>query len=105
MRRTLVIFSKRLGTVVCLGLLAAAAIACEPSAEFYQPPAELTGDNGSIYKSESFHYGEVDEQRGAQEPDAGAVPVPVDGRWVLYRSTNATGNPVAVSGTFLVPRT
>ncbi|KAA2256718.1 lipase [Solihabitans fulvus] len=69
-----------------------------PSSDpFYTPPSPLpAGKAGDVLRS---------RQVDVYAEPLRIVPVPVRAWQVLYRSTSATGQPIAVSGTLLVPPT
>ncbi|MFB9903740.1 lipase family protein [Allokutzneria oryzae] len=92
----------RLAALVSLLLLlviapspAVAAPVPVPSADpFYQPPSPLPpGEPGDVIRSRKITV------------KVAVLPAPVEAWQVLYRSTSATGLPIAVSGTVLVPPT
>ncbi|WP_229686847.1 lipase family protein [Longimycelium tulufanense] len=63
---------------------------------FYRPPTPLPpGEPGDVIRS---------RQIAVRVEPTGIAPVPVAAWQVLYRSTSATGKPIAVTGTVLVPR-
>jgi Secretory lipase len=80
-----------------LALEAPAASAAPPGSDpFYQPPSPLpAGTHGDILRSRRSNF--------TLDPVLN-LPVPLVNSWqVLYRSETATGAPIAVSGTVLVP--
>jgi hypothetical protein len=87
------------GALVAL-VLAVALAACAPpfpsEEDFYRPPTPLpAGQPGDVIRSRDSRF-TIDL--------AGKVPVAgVTAKQVLYRSTDALGQPMAVSGTVLVP--
>ena len=89
-------------TLPVLALVAVLVAACAPpfpgDDPFYTPPTNLpSGQPGDVISSRSSTF--------TIDP-AGKTPVPgVTSRQVLYRSTDALGQPMAVSGTVLVPST
>ena len=83
-----------IGAFVAIAVLALAAFgirAVEPSAPgaFYTPPSPVTADGaGTLIRSEPLE----------------TAPAGARGWRILYRSTGADGQPIAVSGTVFVPR-
>ncbi|WP_159110199.1 lipase family protein, partial [Dietzia psychralcaliphila] len=65
---------------------------------FYTPPAELPADPGTVIRSEPMTI-------TPSVPDlvAGGA-LPADAQRIMYRSTGAAGGPVAVTGTYLQPK-
>ncbi|HEX8803190.1 MAG TPA: lipase family protein [Acidimicrobiales bacterium] len=74
-----------LGVVVAL---ASMSTACAPPPEFYDPPPVLSGQPGDVIRSTPTNF----STNGAVTSTA-----------LMYRSTTATGQPNAVTGTLLVP--
>ncbi|MDO5498926.1 MAG: lipase family protein [Propionibacteriaceae bacterium] len=63
---------------------------------FYQTPADLPAENGAVIRSEPMTY----------RLDPAQVNTVVMNSWrVLYKSTDRAGQPIAVSGTIMVPKT
>ncbi len=89
-----------LATAILVPLVGATtSTAAEGAAEetlppFYQAPATLPPADGDIVRSEPIRY--------LLDP-AGVTDVAFDSTRILYRSTNRTGEPHAVSGSVLVP--
>jgi pimeloyl-ACP methyl ester carboxylesterase len=81
MRRALV----ALAGVAVLGVT---AVACEPPADFYSPPATLPAHNGDVIATVATNFG----LNGAVTSTA-----------IKYRSTTATGQATHMTGTLLVP--
>ena len=86
---------------VVFALVAVLLAACDPTPDqdpFYTPPDPLPASApGDVLRSRSSVF--------TLDP-ANRTPVPgVDSWQILYRSENALGDPVAVSGTVLVPST
>lgn len=78
-----------------LALPLTAAAAAEDRPPFYEPPAGLPADNGDVIRSEpSVYY--LDPLK--------AVKVDANVQRVMYRSTDGHGDPVAVTGTVITPR-
>lgn len=73
-----------------------AAVDEPPRPAFYEAPATLPSANGDVIRSEQMRF--------LLDP-LDATSLVRDARRVLYRSTDRTGEPIAVSGTVLVPRT
>jgi hypothetical protein len=82
--------------LAAVAVFALAACDPAPSADtFYAPPATVSGASGNIIRSRVSKF--------AGDP-VGQAPVPgVTATQVVYNSTDAHGNPIAVSGTVLVP--
>lgn len=102
-------------TAIALGLAMALAPAVSPAAApqaaaqgfsntgdhtaFYTPPAELPGELGAVIRAEPMNL-------TPSVPDlmnGGALPA--DAQRIMYRSTGAAGGPIAVTGTYLQPKT
>lgn len=87
--------------VAVLGLVAAStgpALGVGPDDDvrpFYRAPATLPARDGDVIRSEHIAY-RLDPQ--------GAADVALTSTRMLYRSTDRTGTPIAVSGSVLVPR-
>ncbi|WP_281882588.1 lipase family protein [Agromyces rhizosphaerae] len=78
-----------------LGLLTATPANAEGS--FYDPPSELTGSPGELVRSEPMRLGvSVDH-------DGDVSPLPGTATRIMYQSTDALGEPVAVSGVYIEP--
>ncbi len=80
------------------GLLTAPAnaVAEPPRPAFYEAPATLPAANGDVIRSEKLSF--------LLDP-ADASSVVTNSHRILYRSTDRTGKPIAVSGVVLVPKT
>lgn len=81
---------------VLTAMLAVAAPGLAQPPSFYDPPSPLPeGRDGDVIRSEPAAFvlgpGQV-------------LRVPVDTTRVMYRSTDTAGEPIAVTGTVLVPR-
>ena len=64
---------------------------------FYIPPAELPAEPGTVIRTEPMAL-------FPSVPDlAGGGALPADARRIMYRSTGASGGPIAVTGTYLQP--
>jgi dienelactone hydrolase len=80
---------QRAGTVLlAVGLLAGAAACSQPPPDFYDPPSSPSGAPGSVIRTVASSFG------GSADHTAVAVQ---------YRSTSATGQANAVTGTVVVP--
>ncbi len=76
-----------------VGALVLVAGSADAEADFYTPPSPLPqGRPGALIRSEP-----------ATADEAPGVSLPAHAWTILYRSTTATGQPTAVSGTVLVP--
>ncbi|RYC11195.1 lipase family protein [Nocardioides zhouii] len=83
--------------VGALGTTSAGAVVPEPPRPaFYEAPAVLPGVNGAVIRSEKVAF--------LLDP-LDATSLVRNAQRVLYRTTNRTGKPIAVSGTVLVPTT
>jgi hypothetical protein len=71
-------------------VIALTSVGCRPKPEFYVPPDVLPPRNGDVIRTVNVLFDRDDEIRGIG---------------VMYRSTDATGEPNAVTGTIYVPRT
>lgn len=93
-------FGRRVAAVATMVALVGALAACKPTPDkdtFYTAPADLSGPNGTLVRSRPSSF--------TLDP-AYATQVPGTQAWqILYRSTNATGAAVGVSGTVIVPTT
>ncbi len=93
-------FGRRVAAVATMVALVGALAACKPTPDkdtFYTAPVDLSGPNGSLVRSRASAF--------TLDP-AYATSVPGTQAWqILYRSTNATGAAVGVSGTVIVPTT
>jgi Secretory lipase len=91
----------RLRAIVCLALVAAVGVtACDPPFPgddgFYRPPAPLpSGQPGDVISARASRF--------TLDPLNKAPVAGVTSRQILYRSTDALGEPMAVTGTVLVP--
>lgn len=92
--------SRTIAMALVAALALAALAACKPPPDqdaFYTPPSSLPARNGDIIRSRTSTF--------TLDP-ATLKAVPGTKAWqVLYRSTSATGAPMAVSGTVIVPTT
>lgn len=78
----------------------------DPAPAFYQPPAELPQGAGTLIKSEVFPLaGAIPPIPGAEFISDGAGMLSTDAQRVMYTSVGARGEQVAVTGTYLQPRT
>lgn len=76
------------GALATAFALVAGTAACEPPPEFYQPPATLPPRPGDVIRSVKTNFG---------------TNASVTSTAIMYRSTSATGQPNAVTGTLLMP--
>ncbi|WP_314036683.1 lipase family protein [Dietzia sp. CH92] len=104
----------RVAGALALGLAAALVPAASPGAPvaaaqgsstmpdrtaFYTPPAELPAEPGTVIRTEPMTI-------TPSVPDlAGGGALPADAQRIMYRSTGAAGGPIAVTGTYLQPKT
>ena len=66
---------------------------------FYTPPADLPTDPGAVIRTEPMQF-------MPSVPDVmGGGALPADATRIMYRSTGAAGDPIAVTGTYLQPKT
>ncbi len=66
---------------------------------FYVPPAELPAESGTVIRSQPMNL-------FPSVPDlAGGGALPADAQRIMYRSTGSTGDPIAVTGTYMQPKT
>lgn len=95
------------GAAVALAPAAAAqGSSNDPAPAFYQPPAELPAESGAFIKSEPFPLaGAIPEIPGAGSVSDGAGPLSTDAQRIMYTSIGSKDQPVAVSGTYMQPRT
>ena len=78
----------------------------DPAPAFYQPPTELPGDAGAFIKSEVFPLvGALPPIPGAEHLSDGAGALSTDAQRIMYTSVGSRGQEVAVTGTYLQPRT
>ncbi|WP_460799446.1 lipase family protein [Nocardioides pacificus] len=80
---------------VTVSMTASPVHAEDPLPAFYQAPATLPAANGDLVRSEPMKF--------LLDP-AGATTVAFSSTRVLYRSTDRTGDPIAVSGSVFVPK-
>ncbi len=88
---------------LCLATVPAAAADTEPVVSrgvtipaFYNPPAELPATNGALIRTEPMSL-------GLSIPGLDGRPVPGTATRLMYRSTDSSGQPVAVTGTYIEP--
>ncbi|MGW7069124.1 lipase family protein [Streptomyces sp. NPDC054855] len=90
---------------VCVGLSGAPATAAdgEPVVSrgvtiptFYNPPAELPSANGALVRTEPMPL-------GVSIPGLDGRPMPGTATRLMYKSTDSTGKPVAVTGAYIEP--
>ncbi|MFF5422416.1 lipase family protein, partial [Streptomyces misionensis] len=96
---------------VCAGLSAVPATAAVPAGAattdpvvsrgvtipaFYTPPAQLPSANGSLVRTEPLPL-------GLRIPGLDGRPMPGTATRLMYKSTDSTGQPVAVTGAYIEP--
>ncbi|WP_019632220.1 lipase family protein [Actinomadura atramentaria] len=62
---------------------------------FYTPPTELPGENGALVRTEPMPL--------ALTPPGASGPLPGNATRLMYRSTDANGAPIAVTGVYIEP--
>ena len=78
----------------------------DPAPAFYQPPTELPGNAGALIKTEAFPLaGAIPPIPGAGSVSDGAGPLSTDAQRIMYTSVGSQDQPIAVTGTYLQPRT
>jgi len=82
-------FKRALVALAGAAALGATAVACEPPADFYNPPASLPANNGDVIASVETNFG---------------LNGNVTSKAIKYRSTTATGQATYMTGTLLVPK-
>ncbi|WP_314036685.1 lipase family protein [Dietzia sp. CH92] len=65
---------------------------------FYTPPAELPAEPGAVIRTEPMPF-------FPSVPDLAGGALPAEAQRIMYRSTGAAGGPIAVTGTYLQPKT
>ncbi|MWB99390.1 lipase family protein [Agromyces seonyuensis] len=95
MRRTVRIAVLGALTALVAGLAVAAP--AQAAGSFYDPPADLPGANGALVKTAPMKLA-VQVKTGAS-----TAPLPATATQIMYESTDADGNAVAVTGTYLEP--
>ncbi|MFD0425352.1 lipase family protein [Streptomyces parvus] len=89
----------------CAGLSAVPASAAETPPvvsrgvtipEFYTPPAELPAANGTLIRTEALPL-------GLDIPGLDGRPMPGTATRLMYKSTDSSGQPVAVTGAYIEP--
>ncbi|AXK32823.1 lipase [Streptomyces armeniacus] len=86
-----------LATAVTVGGVAVPSAQAEDTRPpFYEPPATLPANNGDVIRSEPSDY-YLDPLK--------AIKVDAHVNRVMYRSTDGNGEPVAVTGTVITPKT
>lgn len=84
-----------LSLAVATGAVVAAPVAVAAPSSFYDPPAPLpSGENGAVIRHEPSEFF-LDPLR--------TIAAPADVQRIMYRTTDAHGDPVAVTGTVLTP--
>jgi pimeloyl-ACP methyl ester carboxylesterase len=79
---------RALGALAAVAALSVAAVACEPPADFYSPPATLPSRNGDVIATAATNFG---------------LNTAVTSTAIKYRSTTARGQATYMTGTLLVP--
>ena len=92
MKRTIATIGASLVAAALTATVTAAPATAADDA-FYQPPAQLPADNGALVRT---------------EPQELSITILLqtikgDGTRLMYKSTDAAGNPVAVTGTYIEP--
>ncbi|MEU4466920.1 lipase family protein [Streptomyces sp. NPDC024017] len=92
-----------IATVACICASAIPADATEPVVSrgvtipaFYTPPAELPSANGTLIRQEPFPL-------GVSLPGLDGRPLPGSATRLMYKSTDSTGQAVAVTGAYIEP--
>jgi hypothetical protein len=88
----------RARVAVSVVLVALGLAACDPTPDqdtFYTAPADTSGAPGTVIRSRPSRF--------TLDPVARTPVSGVNAQQIVYRSTNALGQPMAVSGTVLVP--
>lgn len=80
-----------------LSALFATPASAAPTPGFYDPPAQLPAANGALVKSEPMNLFAQVRKNG------GATSLPGTATRIAYRSTDALGAPVAVTGAYIEP--
>ncbi len=84
-----------LTTVLVATLLTAGAASAEDSPDFYAPPSPFPpGGNGDVIRQETMDF-YLDKDKKEKAPGSA--------RRIMYRSTDAHGKPIAVTGVVLAP--
>lgn len=103
------LLTSAVAVAACLGAQAAPAFAAQPEPDqhdrtvsrgvpipaFYDPPAQLPEADGAVIRSEALPLG-----LSLPGPNG---PLPGKATRVMYKSTDSTGNPVAVTGAYIEP--
>ncbi|WP_016909409.1 lipase family protein [Streptomyces xiaopingdaonensis] len=93
-----------LAAALCVGASAAPAAAVAPQEvsrgveipEFYDPPSELPDENGALVRTEPLPL-------GISFPGLDGKPLPGEATRLMYKSTDAGGGPVGVTGAYIEP--
>ncbi|MGW8883819.1 lipase family protein [Streptomyces sp. NPDC055749] len=104
---TLRVLAVAVAAAACVGTYAVPASADETGSEpvvsrgvtipaFYNPPAGLPTANGALIRSEALPL-------GLSIPGLDGRPMPGTATRLMYRSTDSTGQPVAVTGAYIEP--
>lgn len=93
------VLARGVASALAAGALAAAAAPSASAAvpAFYVPPATLPSTNGALIRTEPLKLG------ASITIDGLNVALPGKATRIMYRSTNANGVPVAVTGTYIEP--
>lgn len=100
-----------IATTIATGALIAPAASAQgssndPAPAFYQPPTELPTGSGTFIKSEVFPLaGAIPPIPGAEHLSDGAGALSTDAQRIMYTSIGSRGQEIAVTGTYLQPRT
>ncbi|WP_443051481.1 lipase family protein [Streptomyces sp. NBC_00234] len=104
---TLRVLAVAVAAAACVGTYAVPAAADVTGSEpvvsrgvtiptFYNPPAELPSANGTLIRSEALPL-------GLSIPGLDGRPMPGTATRLMYKSTDSTGQPVAVTGAYIEP--
>ena len=78
----------------------------DPAPAFYHPPADLPDGSGTFIKSEIFPLaGAIPPIPGAEQLSDNVGPLSTDAQRIMYTSVGSRGQEIAVTGTYLQPRT
>lgn len=78
----------------------------DPAPAFYHPPADLPDGSGTFIKSEVFPLaGAIPPIPGAEQLSDNVGPLSTDAQRIMYTSVGSRGQEIAVTGTYLQPRT
>lgn len=94
------------GGILSVPAASAQGSVAEAAPAFYQPPAELPAGAGALMRTEAFPLaGAIPPIPGAEVLTDGAGPFSTDAQRIMYTSVGSRNQPVAVTGTYLQPRT